>query len=60
MKLYSTAGASEIKKWLIKADKRAEEMGFATGSYVVQVFVTEAVETNFEKYAKDWPSNCMV
>ena len=49
-----------IMQWLVKADHCAWEIGCKRGSYVVHFFVTGVVEANIEKYAEDWPPNCMV
>ena len=60
MKLYKSATPKEILEWLCKADKRAMALGYKTGSYVVQLFVTGVVEKNIRKYSGQWPANCMV
>ena len=60
MKLYTEKGPKNIKTWLAKAHARARELGYSSGTYIVQLFVTGAVETNVEKTVQEWPANSMV
>ena len=60
MKMHSKATPREILDWLVKADTRAKSLGFESGTYVVQLFVTGAVEDNIENYVSGWPVNSMV
>ena len=60
MKMYKAVTPKQISDWLRKADDRAQELGFKVGSYVVQLFVTEAIEANIKDHEDSWPKNCMV
>jgi len=60
MKLYTTATPSNIKDWLDKAHVRADELGYTSGKYIVQLFVTGAKEGNVERDIGEWPENSMV
>ena len=60
MKLYTTVGPKEIRDWLINAHKRALELGYQHGEYVVQLFVTGVFDKNVENYFREWPENSMV
>eukprot|EP00797_Seminavis_robusta_P002188 Sro1133_g244780.2 (231) ;mRNA; f:5372-6064 len=60
MKMYKEATPSLILDWLKKADSRANDLGLQDGSYVVQLFVTGAVEANIANCKAEWPKNCMV
>lgn len=60
MKLYTTVGPREIRDWLINAHKRALELGYQRGEYVVQLFVTGVIDKNVEHYFQEWPENSMV
>jgi hypothetical protein len=56
MKLYHTATPKEIKDWLMKADRRAEDLGYKKGTNIVQLFV----KANVKNYYDSWPQNSMV
>lgn len=60
MKIYKAATPKQISDWLRKADDRAQELGLEVGSYVLQLFVTEAIEANVKDHKASWPKNCMV
>ena len=60
MKLYSRATSKEIKEWLVKAARRAAELGYKEGTYIVQLFVTGTKSDNVKKHYDDWPPNSMV
>ena len=46
--------------WLEKASERAATLGYEEGTYIVQVFVTGAIEANVEDHKSAWPNNSMV
>ena len=60
MKLYKTATPSQISKWLGNAHRRALELGLKDGTFVIQLFVTGALEANIKNHGAAWPANCMV
>ena len=60
MKLYHTATPKEIKDWLVKADRRAKDLGYKKGTYIVQLFVTGTIKDNVKNYYDGWPQNSMV
>ena len=60
MKLYHKATPMEIKDWLVKADRRAEDLGYKKGTSIVQLFVTGTIKDNVKNYYDDWPQNSMV
>ena len=60
MKLYTSASPKQISDWLSSVNKRAADLGYSPGTYIVQLFVTGAVEGNITDRKGEWPTNSMV
>jgi len=60
MKLYHTPTPKKVKDWLVKADRRAKDLGYKKGTYIVQLFVTGTIKDNVKNYYDSWPQNSMV
>ena len=60
MKMYTKANPGQIMNWLKQSDARAQALGLKVGSYVIQLFVTGAIERSIKTHVEAWPKNCMV
>lgn len=60
MKLRKNSTPLQIKDWLLQAQRRAKDLGYREGTYIVQLFVTGAIGDNVEDHKNEWPDGSVV